>query len=88
MNTNNTQNGIDEKLRMYLKKMQDASSYEEFCELLGKGGVATWALVLCCPPFLRALDCAGCCSRTLPPSVQGTPEMAVREAIPPTVQSR
>ena len=36
MNTNKTQSGIDEKLRLYLKKMQEASSYEEFCELLGK----------------------------------------------------
>lgn len=36
MNINNTQNGIDEKLRLYLKKMQDASSYDCFCEMLGK----------------------------------------------------
>ena len=36
MNKNKTQSGIDEKLRLYLKKMQEASSYEEFCELLGK----------------------------------------------------
>lgn len=55
----------------------------DLSELLGKGGVATWTLVLCCPPFPRALDCTGCCSRTLQPSVQGTPEMPLGEAIPP-----
>lgn len=56
-------------------------------ELLGRGGVATWTLVLCCPPFPRALDRTGYCSRTLQPSVQGTPEVPLGEAIPPTVRS-
>ena len=36
MNENSTHNGIDEKLRLYLSKLQDASSYEGFCEMLGK----------------------------------------------------
>ena len=59
----------------------------DLSELLGRGGVATWTLVLCCPPFPRALDLTGCCSRTLQPSVQGTPEVPLGEAIPPTVRS-
>ena len=36
MNKKNTTSGIEEKLRNFLSKMQVASSYETFCELLGK----------------------------------------------------
>lgn len=36
MNDVKSTSGIDEKLRLYLSKMQGASSYEEFCEMLGK----------------------------------------------------
>lgn len=36
MNANSIHNGIDEKLRLYLSKIQEAASYDEFCELLGK----------------------------------------------------
>ena len=36
MNEKNTTNGIEEKLRSFLSKMQGASSYEAFCEMLGQ----------------------------------------------------
>eukprot|EP00069_Balaena_mysticetus_P022464 bmy_14303T0 len=42
-------------------------------------------LVPCCPPVPRALDCAGRCSRTMQPSVQGTPETLRVETIPTAV---
>lgn len=36
MNEKNTQSGIGENMRLYLSKIQDVSSYDVFCEMLGK----------------------------------------------------